>query len=215
MAGIRFPSKKGEKSHETTPGAPLDSLSSCLPRSLLLSPAVRGQDDSGEPRELIRAITIFIRPSTSGIEPTKSTATRTPTTPLMNLGPGVRLFDYTLDMRSLDHNGLLFDNLSFTNFGYGGDPNDVTRLRIEKNKWYDFRLALPSRQEFLGLQSLGQPAEPGRPEPARVAYDGLHRQSADSDISSGCCRRTALRPRWRKTIRFIHWILCVVCRITI
>ena len=32
----------------------------------------------------------------------------------INLGQGVRLFDYTLDMRSLDHNGLLFDNLSFT-----------------------------------------------------------------------------------------------------
>ena len=58
----------------------------------------------------------------------------------VNLGSGVRLFDYTLDMRSLNHNGLLFDDLNFSNFGYGGDPNDVTRLHIDKNKWYDFRL---------------------------------------------------------------------------
>jgi hypothetical protein len=57
----------------------------------------------------------------------------------INLGSGIRLFDYTLDMRSLNHNGFLFDNLSFSNFGYGGDPNDVTRLRIEKNKIYDSR----------------------------------------------------------------------------
>src|ERR1700733_11763608 len=45
-----------------------------------------------------------------------------------NLGPGLRLFDYSFEMRSLDHKGLLFDSLTFSNFGYGGDPNDVTRL---------------------------------------------------------------------------------------
>jgi len=57
----------------------------------------------------------------------------------VNYASGLRLLDYTLDMRSIDHNGFLFDNLSFSNFGYGGDPNDVTRLRVNKNKWYDFR----------------------------------------------------------------------------
>ena len=49
-----------------------------------------------------------------------------------NLGSGLRLFDYSLQMRSLDHKGILFDSLTFSNFGYGGDPNDVTRLRIQK-----------------------------------------------------------------------------------
>jgi len=56
-----------------------------------------------------------------------------------NLASGWRLFDYTVSMRSNDHKGILFDNLFFSNFGYGGDPNDVSRLRIEKNKWYDFQ----------------------------------------------------------------------------
>ncbi len=56
-----------------------------------------------------------------------------------NLQSGWRLFDYTLNMRSLNHQGIFFDDLNFTNFGYGGDPNDVSRLRIDKNKWYDFR----------------------------------------------------------------------------
>jgi hypothetical protein len=42
-------------------------------------------------------------------------------------------------MHSANHRGLLFDDLSFDNFGYGGDPNSVSRLRIDKNKWYDFR----------------------------------------------------------------------------
>ncbi len=49
-----------------------------------------------------------------------------------NLGSGLRLFDFDFQMRSLDHNGFLFDTLSFSNFGYGGDPNDVTRLRDRK-----------------------------------------------------------------------------------
>jgi hypothetical protein len=38
----------------------------------------------------------------------------------VNLGQGVRLLDYSLDMHSLDHNGLVFDRLNFYNFGYGG-----------------------------------------------------------------------------------------------
>ena len=39
----------------------------------------------------------------------------------MNLGSGPRVLDYTLDMRSLNHQGLLFDSLNFSNFGYGRD----------------------------------------------------------------------------------------------
>ena len=40
-------------------------------------------------------------------------------------------------MRSLNHQGLVFDRLYLSNFGYGGDPNNVSRLRMGKNKWYD------------------------------------------------------------------------------
>jgi hypothetical protein len=78
----------------------------------------------------------------------------------VNLGDGLRLFDYTLDMRSLDHNGMLFDNLSFSNFGYGGDPNDVTRLRIDKNKWYDFRFLFRRDKNFWDYNLLANPLNP-------------------------------------------------------
>lgn len=54
------------------------------------------------------------------------------------LRDGPRLLDYSLEMRSLNHEGWLFDNLFVSNFGYGGDPNNVTRLRMYKNKWYNF-----------------------------------------------------------------------------
>ncbi len=82
-----------------------------------------------------------------------------------NLGSGVRLFDYTLEMRSLDHNGLLFDNLLFTNFGYGGDPNDVTRLRIEKNKWYDFRGLFRRDKNFWDYNLWANPLNPAALNP--------------------------------------------------
>jgi hypothetical protein len=84
----------------------------------------------------------------------------------VNLGPGLRLFDYTLDMRSLDHNGFLFDNLNFSNFGYGGDPNDVTRLRIDKNKWYDFRVLFRRDKNFWDYNLLANPLNPSTSAPA-------------------------------------------------
>src|SRR5271170_6870420 len=84
----------------------------------------------------------------------------------VNLGPGLRLFDYTLDMRSLDHNGFLFDNLNFSNFGYGGDPNDVTRLRVDKNKWYDFRVLFRRDKNFWDYNLLANPLNPSTSTPA-------------------------------------------------
>src|SRR5437764_11908163 len=50
---------------------------------------------------------------------------------LINLGTGPRLLEYTLAMHSPTHTGVLFDDLTFSNFGYGGDPNNVSRFRIQ------------------------------------------------------------------------------------
>src|ERR1700678_1225244 len=82
-----------------------------------------------------------------------------------NLGSGLRLFDYSLQMRSLDHKGILFDSLTFSNFGYGGDPNDVTRLRIEKNKWYDFRLLFRRDKNFWDYNLYANPLNPAALNP--------------------------------------------------
>ncbi len=78
----------------------------------------------------------------------------------VNLGSGPRVLDYTLDLRSLNHQGLLFDNLNFSNFGYGGDPNDVSRLRIEKDKWYDFSLLFRRDKYFWDYNLLANPLNP-------------------------------------------------------
>jgi len=78
----------------------------------------------------------------------------------LNYGSGWRLFDYDLDMHSVNHRGLLFDDLSFNNFGYGGDPNSVSRLRIDKNKWYDFRAMYRRDEYFFNYNLLANPLNP-------------------------------------------------------
>jgi hypothetical protein len=66
-------------------------------------------------------------------------------------------------MHSLDHHGTLFDNLFFSNFGYGGDPNQVSRLRISKNKWYDFDAFVRKNQNFWDYSLLANPLNPVAP----------------------------------------------------
>ena len=78
----------------------------------------------------------------------------------LNYGSGWRLFDYDLDMHSINHRGLLFDDLSFDNFGYGGDPNSVSRLRVDKNKWYDFRASYRRDEYFFNYNLLANPLNP-------------------------------------------------------
>lgn len=56
---------------------------------------------------------------------------------LVNLQSGPRLLGQELSMQSINHTGSLFDNLYLSSFGVGGDPNDMVRLRVEKNKWYN------------------------------------------------------------------------------
>jgi hypothetical protein len=56
----------------------------------------------------------------------------------VNLKSGPRLLGQDLSMQSINHEGTLFDSLYLSSFGFGGDPNDVARLRVQKNKWYNF-----------------------------------------------------------------------------
>src|SRR5487761_518582 len=91
-----------------------------------------------------------------------------------NLGSGMRLFNYTLDMRSRDHKGFLFDNLTLSNFGYGGDPNDVTRLHISKNKWYEFNAMFRRDKDFWDYNLLANPLNPASSVPALAIVNSPH-----------------------------------------
>jgi hypothetical protein len=56
----------------------------------------------------------------------------------VNLGSGPRILGTELSMQSKNHAGVLFDSLYLSSFGFGGDPENLARLRISKNKWYNF-----------------------------------------------------------------------------
>jgi hypothetical protein len=81
----------------------------------------------------------------------------------VNLQQGPRLLGFTTEMNSLNHQGALFDRLYFNNFGYGGDPNNVSRLRISKNKWYDFDALFRRDENFYNYSLLANPLNPTTP----------------------------------------------------
>src|SRR5579864_5891390 len=83
----------------------------------------------------------------------------------VNLQQGARLLGFTTEMKSLDHHATLFDRFSFSNFGYGGDPNQVSRLRIAKNTWYKFDALFRKDENFWDYGLLANPLNPTTPFP--------------------------------------------------
>src|ERR1700689_2171094 len=128
--------------------------------ALFLCPAARAQDDSTESKGIDSGNYNVHQSIEAGYRASEINGNQNTFDSFENLGSGLRLFDYTLEMRSLDHKGFLFDNLSFSNFGYGGDPNDVTRLRIQKNKLYDFRLLFRRDKNFWDYNVSANPLNP-------------------------------------------------------
>lgn len=82
---------------------------------------------------------------------------------MVNIQDGPRLLNFTTEMRSLDHRSTFFDRLFFSNFGYGGDPNVVSVLRISKNKWYSFDGMFRHDENFWNYSSLANPFNPATP----------------------------------------------------
>ena len=78
----------------------------------------------------------------------------------INQQDGPRLLEQTLSMRSLNHEGVIFDNLFLSSFGWGGDPENATRLRISKNKWYNFNASFRRDQNVWDYNLLANPLNP-------------------------------------------------------
>jgi hypothetical protein len=106
----------------------------------------------------------------------------------VNLNSGVRLFEQSLDIRSLNHDGLFFDTLAMYSFGYGGDPNNLTRLRVGKNKWYDFRGSFRRDKYPWNYNLLANPLNPASSTPTLPITNSLHslylvRRMSDFDLT--------------------------------
>jgi hypothetical protein len=153
--------------------------------ALFLLPTTRAQDNSGESKGTNSGDYNIHSSVEFGYRASEINGNMNTYDTFENLGSGVRLFDYTLEMRSLDHNGLLFDNLSFSNFGYGGDPNDVSRLRLEKNKWYDFRLLFRRDKNFWDYNLWANPLNPAAVNPAGSLTTGCYVGAPTSAFPQG------------------------------
>ncbi|HUM05636.1 MAG TPA: hypothetical protein VLT90_09250 [Terriglobales bacterium] len=107
---------------------------------------------------------------------------------LINLHEGPRIFEQTLSMRSEKHQGVLFDDLFLTSLGWGGDPNNYLRMRVQKNRWYDFRASFRRDQNYFDFNLLANPLNPATSVPSVSIEASPHtfatrRRMSDFDLS--------------------------------
>jgi hypothetical protein len=80
---------------------------------------------------------------------------------LVNLQSGPRLLDQSLDMHAVGGAGpLFFDTLTMTNSGYGGDPVNLTTLRMSKGKLYKFQGLFRRDRQYFDYDLLDNPLIP-------------------------------------------------------
>ncbi len=107
---------------------------------------------------------------------------------LVNLQTGPRILDQTLSMQSVDHQGLLFDDLYLNSVGWGGDPNNYMRLRADKNKWYNLQSSFRRDQSFFDYDLLANPLNPPTSTPSIPVLNSPHsfdttRRMSDVDLT--------------------------------
>ena len=90
---------------------------------------------------------------------------------LVNLHTGPRILDETLSLQSLDHQGMLFDDLYLNSFGWGGDPDNALRLRADKHKWYNLQGSFRRDQYFSDYNLLANPLNPPTSTPSIPALN--------------------------------------------
>jgi hypothetical protein len=126
---------------------------------------------------------------------------------LINLGSGPRLLEYSLDLHSPDHKGFLFDDLTFSNFGYGGDPNNVSRLHIMKGKLYTFGANFRRDQNIFDYDLFANPLNPLAPasNPAVPILNSPHeylltRRMSDANLTLFPVGKVRLRMSWSRVV---------------
>lgn len=102
----------------------------------------------------------------------------------LNLHQGPRLLGQTLEMRPLTRGVGLFDNFYLTSFGYGGDPNNFSMLRVSKDKWYDFNANFRRDQNYWDYNLLANPLNPAGSNPTVPILQSPHRMATVRRMSN-------------------------------
>jgi len=107
---------------------------------------------------------------------------------LVDLHQGPRLLEQTLSLQSQTHEGVFFDNLFISSFGWGGEPENAMRLRADKDKWYNFQASFRRDQNFFDYNLLANPLNPPLSRPSVPIEDSPHefastRRMSDIDLT--------------------------------
>ncbi len=81
---------------------------------------------------------------------------------LVNYQSGARILDQSLTMQAKDHEEI-FDTLTLSSFGWGGDPEQAARLRIAKYRWYNFSGSYQHMQNYFDYDLFANPLNPAPP----------------------------------------------------
>jgi hypothetical protein len=169
------------------------------PRLLFAQSSSAGQNPSGEPEGVTSGGYRIHSSVDLGVRVNNLTGSGDMYDTLVNLQTGPRILDQTLSMQSLNHQGVLFDNLYINSFGWGGDPNNVLRLRADKHKLYNFQASFRRDQNFSDFDLLVNPLNPSTSTPTIPVLNSPHlfdttRRMSDVDLT--------LLPQSRVSFRF-------------
>lgn len=94
---------------------------------------------------------------------------------LVNLQTGPRILDQSLELRAVNpSHAILFDTLSTSSFGYGGDPDSVSFLNMSKGRLYDFRGSFRRDRQYFDYDLLANPLIPPASTPYVPVLDSPH-----------------------------------------
>ncbi len=144
------------------------------PTFLLAQSSGPAQNPSGEPDGVSSGGYLIHSSGELGYRSTDISGSGNMYDTLVNLQQGPRFLDETLSMQSLDHQGLLFDNLYLNSFGWGGDPNNALRLRADKGKWYNLQGSFRRDQSFSDFDLLANPLNPPTSTPTIPVLNSPH-----------------------------------------
>jgi hypothetical protein len=80
---------------------------------------------------------------------------------MVNQSSGMRVLSQSMELRSIDRSKTpLFDTLTTTSTGYGGDPLDVSRLNVSKGRFYDFAGTFRRDRNFFDYNQFANSLDP-------------------------------------------------------
>ena len=117
---------------------------------------------------------------------------------LLDQHQGPRVLEQSFTMRSPEHTGGLFDDLSLSSFGWGGDPQNVARARASKYGIYDFTALFRRDRNSFDYNLFANPLNPSDSVPTILVNSSPHtmdttRRMYDFDLS--------ILPRSKFTVR--------------